>query len=192
MLTQTTELEAVNYLLRAIGERPVATLVSTAVTKASIARDILMDESRSLQERGWSFNSEEGYPLSPSLPSNNIFIPSNALRCDPSDRSQDYVNRGTKLYNKTDHTFVFSSAVAVDIVFCLPWEELPESARKYIKIKAARVFQKQGIGAPDQVQLTETDELQARVDFLDSEVESDSPNLLKNIPALNRRINPVK
>lgn len=190
--TLTSELEAVNYMLRTIGERPVASLGSgTPVTKATIARDILRDESRSFQEKGWSFNSETEYPLVP-LSSKEIAIPANVLRCDPVDKTQDYVSRGAKLYNKTDHTFQFDGTVYVDIVWFLPWEELPESARKYVKIRAARVFQKQSIGAPDQVSITEDEEKRAWVDFLDSEAFTDEPNFLKNIPALNRYTNPPR
>ena len=191
--TLTSELEAVNYMLRAIGERPVATLENIpSITKAIMARDTLRDNSRDIQERGWSFNSEEDYPLSPDSTTKEISIPVNALRCDPSSQTNDYVNRGSRLYNRTDHTYSFDSAVEVNIVFFLPWEEIPESCRKYAKIKAARVFQKQAIGAPDQVSLTEDDETAAYKDFLDSESAADAPNFLKNIPALNRRVNPVK
>ncbi|BCS53308.1 hypothetical protein [Geobacter sp. SVR] len=191
--TLTTELEAVNYMLRAIGERPVSNLDSIpSITKAIMARDTLRDTSREVQERGWSFNSEEQYPLSPDVSTNEISIPPNALRCDPTDQSLDCVNRGPKLYNRTTHSYSFDAVVSVNIVFYLTWDEIPESARKYIKIKAARVFQKQAIGAPDQASLTEEDEKLAFRDFLDSESCADAPNFLNNIPALNRRVNPVK
>lgn len=191
--TLTTELEAVNYMLRTAGERPVAALGSdTPVTKASIARDILRDESRSFQEKGWSFNSETEYPLTPLSTTKEIILPANVLRCDPVDRTLDYVQRGSKLYNRVNHTYRFDGAVSVDIVWFLPWEELPEAARKYVKVKAARVFQKQSIGDPQQVSITEEEETRAWVDFLDSEAEVNEPNFLVNIPALNRYANPPR
>jgi len=189
--TMTSELEAVNILLRGIGERPVVTLDGLSnVTKASLARETLHRVSRQLQITGWSFNSETGFPLTPDSSTMNIQLPVNTLKCDPVDQTQDYANRGARLYDRTNHTYTFSSTVLVNIVFFLTWDELPEHARNYITVKAARIFQKETVGATDQNTLMERDEQRAWVDFVNTESDLDTPNILTTIPALNRSVNP--
>lgn len=54
-LTCTTELEAVNALLGAVGETPVNTLEDLGFTDAAIALSVLRSKSRETQSKGWYF-----------------------------------------------------------------------------------------------------------------------------------------
>ena len=58
-----TELEAVNTILECIGEQPTATLEVPGISEVALARQLLHNVSRAVQSEGFSFNSEEEYPL---------------------------------------------------------------------------------------------------------------------------------
>ena len=70
--------------------------------------------------------------------------------------------RGTRLYNKDDHTYIFTDTVYVDIVFLLDFADLPEDARLYIAIRAGLDFIKDQIGSDTLVKLDADCEASAR------------------------------
>lgn len=153
-ITRTTELEAINEMLRAIGESPVSTLDS-GNSDVTTALDLLRSHSRRVQAMGWHFNTERDYTISPDS-NGYLNVPSNALKIDTTGNSAylDVVQRGTKLYNKEDHTFVFSTSVNVDMVVGLTWDELPESARAHITALAGLEFVDTDIGSDTRHQFT--------------------------------------
>ena len=53
----TTELEAVNIMLAAIGEAPINSLIGTLPVDARIAQSTLTEVNKSVQSEGWSFNT---------------------------------------------------------------------------------------------------------------------------------------
>lgn len=140
----TTELEAVNVMLGTIGESPVSTLSTDGFSDVVIATQILAEVSREIQSQQWDCNHETDYELTPD---NDGFIakPENTLKIDiTSDYAASYspVVRGTRLYDKKNHTFIFPEAITFDITWYLPFTDLPETLRRYITISAARKFQK--------------------------------------------------
>ena len=54
----TTELEAVNIMLAAIGEAPVSKLTGTLPVDVKIAQSTLVEINKAVQAEGWSFNTE--------------------------------------------------------------------------------------------------------------------------------------
>lgn len=144
--TPITELEAVNDMLRTIGEQPVNTLITNGVSEASIAYDVLHLVSREVQTLGLECNSEKEYLLLRDV-DGYINVPANTLRIDGFYHSDDVVWRGTRLYDRHNHTYIFEDDIDVDITFFLPFTELPQVVRQYIYIKAARRFQAQLIGS---------------------------------------------
>ena len=181
--TCLTELEAVNQTLATVGEQPVTSLTSSGVSMVSLAQTFLHDASRSVQEVGLSFNSEDDYPLSPDS-SSYFYVPNNTLKARPSDTTKQYLLRGLQLYDKENHTYVISETeVLVDIVFFLDFTLLPQAARKYITIKAARQFQARMFSSDIIHKLTEADEYEARTALSDFELTSnnysifDDPNV---------------
>jgi hypothetical protein len=176
-LTNTTRLEAVNTILENVGQSPVSTLEVSGFADVAIAKQILERVNRSVQNRGWYFNTEDDYSLALNG-DNKIPIPPNALKCDPmSTESVDAVRRGDFLYDLENHTFTFSAAVKCRIVWYLEFEELPEAAREYITVAAARIFQKRGFGSSTLDSFTEEDELKAWTTLLEDEVEHADPNM---------------
>lgn len=151
----TTMLEAVNELLTAIGTTPVNNLDAPGLTDAAIAKDVIENVGREIQSRGWAFNTERSYTLTPS--SNKIAVPSNATRVtpalpagnNPGEPVQFTIRSdgGTmRLYNLITNSFTFTATVKADIVWLYAFEALPESARRYITIRAARIFQTKVLG----------------------------------------------
>ena len=163
-----TELEAVNDMLRTIGEQPVSTLVTSGLSEATIAYDVLQTVSREVQSRGLHCNSEEHYPLTKDA-DGYINIPANALKVDGFYTYDDVVMRGTRLYDRYNHTFVFTEDKEVNIVFFLPFTDLPQTARQYIYIKAARRLQAQLIGSATLDGFTKEDEQKAWVALFEEE-----------------------
>ncbi len=173
----TTELEAVNALLSTIGESPVATLLSVLPADAGAALANIRRFSRQLQKTGWSFNSEPGITLLPDA-SGEVRLPANALKVDPSDPSCAYVQRGGRLYDPVGHTYAIGKQVKADVVFGLPFEDLPETARNFVTVAAARRFQDQFIGDGGLHAFTQKDEQTAWAEFLADEADAADLNVL--------------
>lgn len=181
-LTPTTELSAVNTMLRVIGQTRVSSLEGTLGHDALEARNTLSEISREVQTTGWHFNTETDYPL-PRNTEGKIPIPQNALNVDidPS-RYFDYdvVARGAWLYDKKSHSYTFPEDLSAEIVFLLPFEELPEAARRYITIRAARIFQDTEVTEKDLHVYTSQDEAMARIALSAMEAENADANILDN------------
>lgn len=173
MLQPTTELDAVNTMLEAVGEPPVNSIEETEGTEAAVAYRILLECSRTIQSTGLSFNKEP-YELLPDT-DGIVYLPDNTLRVTPVDRR--YVERGRKLYDRVDGTYRIGSSVKAVLVRFLAFEHLPEVARYYIMITAARKFAARTVSSGELVGLTERDEAEARVLLKDYELEQDQTNL---------------
>lgn len=180
-MTPTTKLEAVNIMLASIGETPVNSLTSGLVD-AELAETILEAVDRDTQSQGWHFNTEIDFPIAPTLIAGEIILPNNCLRVDTSgvDAGQDLVMRGTKLYDRKNHTFKIGKAVKLEMVIMLKFEELPEAARRYITLKSARMFQDRVVGSTDIHGFQERDEVFALVELKDAEGQTGDHNIFDN------------
>ena len=180
-ITPTTELQAVNTMLSVIGEAPVNSITGTTTVDVSVAKNILDETSMSVQSQGWNFNTNYEYK-SLSLDSNNkIPLPSNCVKVD-ANKSIRHLNitiRNGFLYDMEKDTDVFTSVPkSVDIVLVQQFEHLPEYARRYITVKAARRFAARFIGDSQLTQLTAQDENEALVNFTQSEAQEADTNIL--------------
>lgn len=158
----TTELEAVNEMLAAIGEAPVNIITGTLTADVQMAVNTLRNTSRKVQLKGWWFNEEDQYELSRDI-NNQVILPGNALNIDLTDEvyNVDLVERDGKLYDKVSHSYTLTFNPKCSITFFLPYEDLPEAAREYIKIKAARIYQQRTVASGDHYTFTKTDEAEA-------------------------------
>ena len=172
-LTTTTKLEAINTMLSAIGESPVNSLTSGLVD-AEQAETILNSVNREVQSMGWSFNTDLKRQFVPDS-NKQIQIPSNILRIDMAQDKTDkleLVQRGTKLYNRASSSFFMDddiTQVLMNAVVLLDFDDLPEAARRYITIRAARIFQDRVVSSNDLHIYQERDELMALVELKDSD-----------------------
>ena len=180
MISVTTELDAVNTMLSVIGESPVNTIDDNGLVDAAMARQILTSVSRGVQSRGWHFNTDKGLVLTPSFPEKEIQLPASLLRIDTvhGDAHFDVTQRGNRLYDRRRHTFQFDKPITVDMVVLLTFEELPETARQYITIRAARMFQERIVGSEVLSMFNAKDEARALVSLREMEADTADFNML--------------
>ena len=150
--TRTSELEAVNTILSTIGESPLNTLSGSLPVDGTIAKNVLSEVSREVQSQGWHVNTHYKVSLSRDT-DNKIPLATNIVRVEIDPRqyskvSYDIVQRNNFLYNlaKNEDTFDtnFKDATAV---YLLPFDEIPEQAKRYITIRSARIFHDRTLGA---------------------------------------------
>lgn len=182
-LTLTSELDAVNVCLRNASFSPVSTLDS-GQGDVRKAYDTLIEISRDIQKRGWHFNTDKNYRLLPTQ-SGEIFLPNNTLRVDVVG-TPELTQRGSRLYNRYTHTFVLNKTIEADIVLFLKFEELPEAARRYITIRAARTFQERHRGSETSSSFTRADEIEAKLDLKKAEGVTANRNILNGNRVVNR------
>ena len=179
-MTPTTKLEAVNIMLSSIGDAPVNSLTSGLVD-AEMAETILDATSRDVQSQGWHFNTEINLTLA-QLANGEVPIPSNCLKVDQiaGQSARDLIQRGRKLYDRNNHTFIIGESVKVDMVLLLDFEELPEAARRFVTLKAARVFQDRAVGSAELHGFQEKDEMRAWVEMKDAEADTADYSIFDN------------
>jgi len=182
MLSATTELEAVNSMLTTIGESPVSSLDNNGIADAAIAQQILQEVSREVQGRGWHFNTEVEFPLSPTFPEKEIKLPENVLEVDTvgTDSRIEVVQRGKRLYNRKENTYQFDRTLKVNMTIQLPFDDLPQYAREYISVRAARVFQKRTVGSAELDSFTGQDEARMLVHLENAEARTADLNVFND------------
>lgn len=175
---RTSELEAVNSMLACVGEAPINVLTGTLTANVQIAVDLLRNTSRGVQLDGYNFNTEEDWELSRDV-DNKIPLPGNTLDVDltTEDGSVNIVQRGDYLYDKKGHTFAFTSNKFCTLILFLPWSDLNEPTRNYIKVKAARIYQDQTVGSQEHHQFSAQDELEAYTKFMASDARNEDATI---------------
>lgn len=175
-----SELEAVNLALRNIGESPVSTLLGAAgdifVTGA---QETLRETTREVQGKTWNFNRDYNYSMSPDM-SGNINLTAQMVSVDGYYKSDDYVMRQGKLYDRYNQTFTFTEAVKVNVKWEFEFEELPQWIRQYIAVRAARKFSERQLGDVTNSQLTADDEADAKVEAKRQDTKNAGHNLFSN------------
>ena len=169
------ELPAVNEILASVGQAPVNTLDQTNPDVA-IAYDTLLNVSREVQAEGWTFNTEEYYPMTPDA-NGEIVIANNILQIDlhdEKDNSYEAVRRSGKLYEKINHTYDWTTltgwdTVRCDIVWFFDWVDLPRPIQDYIVAKTATIVSSRIVGDPQQYRMLQQRELDNRAKAMEYE-----------------------
>ena len=183
-LNLTTELEAVNRVLRMMGEAPVNSLEGQ-FGLARQAHDSLKETSRTVQAEGWSFNTDYERTLTRTAGTNEIELSSDISRVkiDPYEYpDNEVVQRGLKLYDRRKNTSVFEEDLTADVTYILSWTDLPEHARQYIMVKAGRQLQDQILGSADLTQINLTMEAEAKALFMEEEKNAGDHNMIRGNP----------
>lgn len=180
-VTPTTELEAINEMLRAIGESPLDDL-NQSFADSDVAMGILRSELRAVQNFEWTWNTEVSVTLAPDA-NGHVNLPPNVIRviCDPV-----YSQRGLLLYDRVNHTYEFTDSILCDLIVALNFDEIPEAARRFVTIRSVRRFINDI--QPDQVTSTfkSRDEQSAWASLLNYEAQTAQWNMLSNSPLNNR------
>lgn len=171
----TSKLSAVNTLLAIIGEAPVNSLNAPLTGDASLAERTLDEVSREVQGAGWSWNTMlyDSIPLDAStgqsqLPSNTLAVRFNPLTYP----SQRFVLRGLRLFDRVRNSYDLrgsfgvavignTSDLVAEIVEELDWDSIPETGRRYITIRAGRMFANRAVTSASLETYTAEDEERA-------------------------------
>ena len=140
-----------------------------------MAERTLDEVSREVQGAGWSWNTMlyDTIPLDAStgqsqLPSNTL-----AIRFNPvSYPSQRLVLRGLRIFDRVKNTFDLrqsfgvsmtgnNSDLVAEIVEELDWDSVPETGRRYIMIRAGRMFANRAVTSASIETYTSEDEARA-------------------------------
>ena len=186
----TTELECINIMLAANGEAPVNSLTGTVPVDVRIAQSTLIEVNKQVQSEGWSFNTEIDVTLTRDG-SNNIPLGTDVLRVDAQTHdhpSIDPIQRGLKLYDRKNNTFVFDEDIRCTVVYFRSFDELPEQARSYMTIKAARVFVDRLISDQSLRTYTQEDEIRARSVLMETDLSNADHNMLVGDPSISDAI----
>lgn len=169
----TTELESVNQMLGHIGEAPINSISNEAALpiSASTALVVLREVSKEVQTEEWHFNTITDYEPVKEV-SGKLKLPDNTLFVDATDTRNDVVQRGLYLYNRKDRTDVFTETIKCDLTVQLDWDDLAEVARRYITLRASRLFQGRMVGSTELQSLIALDEMQARARLLELDSQS--------------------
>jgi hypothetical protein len=135
---------------------------------------VLEEVSTEVQGEGWSWNTMvyDNIPLDANghstLPSNTL-----ALRFNPiSYPSQRFVLRGIKLFDRVKNTYDLRGSLGValtgsttdliaQLIEELAWDDIPETGKRYITIRAARQFSNRLISSSTVESYTADDEEKA-------------------------------
>ena len=186
----TTELECINIMLAAIGEAPVNSLTGTVPVDVRLAQSTLTEVNKQVQSEGWSFNTEIDVTLTRNA-SNNIVLGTDVLRVDAQTHdhpSIDPIQRGLKLYDRKKNTFVFDEDLKCTVVYFRSFDELPEQARSYMTIKAARIFVDRLVSDQSLRTYTQEDEIRARSVLMETDLSNADHNILIGDPAISDAI----
>jgi hypothetical protein len=184
------ELSAVNTILGAIGQSPVTTLGTYTVGSNNIStydnpeisfiHNLLKESNIDVQNEGWVFNTEDHVKKTPDA-NGYILFDTNALRMDLTDgedKLYDVVKRNGRLYDKVNHTDVWTDDQYVNIVWLFDFEDVPSIFQRLITYKAAGRAATQLVANQQLVQLIGTQEQAARATCLEYECNQGDHNYL--------------
>ncbi len=194
---RSTELESVNVILSTIGEAPLNSLSGSLPVDGTVAKNVLSEISREVQSAGWHFNTHYKATLTRDT-NNKIPVGTNVVRVelDPnliSKADYDLVQRDGFLFNMAKNTDIFDRNFEdVTQVLLLPFNEIPEQAKRYITIRSARVFHDRTLGANTLHKFSQEDEKQALSILRNAEARTgdftifDTPEQIYTIARNNR------
>ena len=181
VLARTSKLQAVNKALQMMGESPLNSLQGL-LGLGNLAEETLDSVSRKVQAEGWSFNTDYQMTLTRDSTTNEISVGTNVSRVviDPYEYYDvDVVQRGSRLYDRKNNTYVFSIDLKADMTVILEWDDLPEHARVYIMTKAGKELQENMIGSKDLTEINMVLEQETRTQFLEEETTLSEHNMLR-------------
>lgn len=187
----TTRLQAINQMLEIIGEPPVES-ISVDIPESIYASEILDQASLEVQSMNWHFNRESNVKFTPDATNQIPIDNTQYIRVDNSDPSENhYVVRRGKLYDLYRHSNEFKTPVFLDVVLNLSWDDLPETAKKYIITKAGSRFQKRFLGSATLDQFNSQEEQRAMINLQMEDLNNADLTLLNN-PFVAHKLNRLR
>lgn len=199
-LTPQTTLDAVNQMLFSLGQSPVETITGTGIKDVAIATMILQNTTRAVLLDGWTFNTDYEFAITPNI-NDRILVPADCLSIDTSYAADgDWVQRydtthtAMSMYDLINQTFDRTTTLYCDIVRFYDFEQIPQAARNYIAIRAARIFQAGAVASDVLFRFEQVDEMDALTSLRRAENRVGDRNILQGPDSTNqiwqRRRNP--
>jgi len=179
----STELDAVNQILSAVGQAPVTTL-DLQNPEVYTVLQTLRDVSREVQSEGWYFNTEHAVAFTPDS-NDEITVADDVLQIDATkDKHRDdfaIIVKNGKLYDKYYHRyedrseFKFPSRILVedklycDIIYFYQFNNLPYAFQAHVIAKSARKVATKLVGNTDLVRVLSIDEEQTKAALMEYE-----------------------
>lgn len=152
--SKQNKLALVNRCLQAIGESPIpdGSIPSEFPlgSDTQVASSIVDDTWIEVLNRGWWFNTDVNFTLTPDS-DGFIAFPATVLRIDTtgSRTGGRYIKRQDMLYDRYEQSFIFEDPIKISLIWATNYSDLPVAAYEYIATRASRKFQNKVIGAPD-------------------------------------------
>jgi len=155
-----SDLSAVNSILGAIGQAPVTTL-NYENPEVGLCMNLLQETTIDVQSEGWYFNTENCIPFDiiggTGADKDRIIVPKDALNMNVSGgdvwRQVKVTENNGYLYNKTDHTFDWSTwnggRVFCDVTWYRNFENVPPTFQRYITLRASQRAATQLVSNPE-------------------------------------------
>lgn len=184
-----TEIDAINKMLRYIGELPIPNDVSIDELpeghEAIIARSILKETIEQTQEDRWWFN-QATMSLIPNT-AGYITMPTNIISIYSNNR---YLIIGNDLFDVQNQTKIFTNPVRLSVLISFKFEDLPKVFRTYVVLLSAKSLHTSLNG--DETTKTELEsDIKLQKYKVDRENTRQSKvNLIKNGRLLDRTANP--
>lgn len=183
-----TTLEVVNGCLASMGESPLSSLVEPHAMKgAAIGK--LERANKSVQANGKWFNTES-VSLTPDSVNGWITLAGDCLKFTSgtaTSPAKPYLQqRGSRLYNLNNRSYVVGESVEGQMVRLLPFEDLPHVAAEYIAALAILQFQSDFDADNSKRQELESNAKMARIEFNAEDIRQQRLNLLNSNRTLAR------
>lgn len=184
-LFANNKLGMVNQCLLAIGEVPLAdgTVLDDLQpgTDGAIARDIVASVVIDVMSSGWFFNTERDTKLYPDV-DGFISVPPTFIRIDAGSQEERgrYIMRGLRVYDRKEQTYKFDDFITVNVILSVNYEDMPQSAYRYMALRAARQFQETVVGSGTLYTFTVNAEDDALANMQREQLQYEDYNLLSN------------
>ena len=193
IITPQTELEAVNEIISSIGSSPVNSLEDDNNVDVINSKRILEGVSREIQSRGWWFNTLDNIHLDPEVEgygkNREYLVPCPNSYIKFTSRGYKLLRRDGYFYDQISQTMKFPEGLDLDaLVKFLDFGELPDAFRKYITVRASRIFQMRYLSAEELDQHLQLEESQAYSDLIDYELQTGNYNIFDDQDWITRGI----
>lgn len=184
-----TEIDAINRMLRYIGELPIPSTVTIDQLpeghEAVIARTVLSETLREEQEEKWWFNTFD-IKLVPDI-QGYLLLPNNVIAYEDEDLFQE----GGLLYDRTTQSPIFSDPKEMTVRYNITFDNLPDVFRTYVILVASRHLHTYLNGDATTQKELEQKINQARVKVEREHLKQKKFNLVRGNRLIDRGSNPT-
>lgn len=181
------KIDAVNLCLHGIGASPVSTLDDENLD-SNTAQFFIDRASEVLQDKGWWFNREGNWFLTPDAISGVIAVPSSVTDIISwgTSREAELGVRAGKVYDSVLHTFDLRDAVNADgkiefvFINTLDFDDLPKIAKNAVAYLARRMFAQDVQGDETKWKMDKEDEIAAYSQLLSAESRNKKLNVFSH------------